>query len=156
MNIKPIILPPTADLLEPKLTKKFTSLSNLIFEVGKHSLPDEMVEQINRQIDEIAEFPGSTMETLKKLDAFQKDLLLKLKNDFRLLPKNHHRNQWMSLGMASFGIPIGVTFGLMMDNLGLLGIGLPIGMSLGIAVGTSLDQKVKNEGRQLDFDYSRR
>lgn len=155
MNIKPIILPPTADLLEPKLTRKFTSLSNLIFEAGKHSLPDELVNQINKQIDEIAQTPDSTEETLKKLDAFQKDLLQKLKSDFRLLPKNYHRNQWMSLGMASFGIPIGLFFGLATDNLGLLAIGLPIGMSIGMVMGTSMDQKVKNEGRQLDFHYSR-
>lgn len=152
MNIKPIHLPPTADLLEPKLTKKFTSLSNLIFEAGKHSLPDDLVNQINRQIDEIAIFPGSTDETLQELDRFQKDLLQKLKSDFNLLPKNHHRNLWMSLGMPFFGIPIGLTFGLMMDNLGLLAVGLPIGMTIGLAVGTSLDQKIKKEGRQLDFN----
>lgn len=153
MNIKPIILPPTADLLEPKLTKKFTSLSNLIFEAGKHSLPDEMVILINNEIDGIADFPGSTKETLKKLDTFQKDLLQKLRKDFNLFPKNHHRNMWMSLGMASFGLPIGVAFGLAMGNIGLLAIGLPIGMGIGIAMGTLLDQKVKNEGRQLDFDF---
>lgn len=153
MNIKPLILPPTADLLEPKLTKKFTSLTNLIFEAGKHSLPDEMVNQINSQIDEIAKFPGSTKETLQKLDAFQKDLLQRLRTDYKLFPKNHHRNLWMSLGMASFGLPIGLAMGMAMDNLGLLAIGLPIGMSIGMAMGTSMDQKVKKDGRQLDFDF---
>lgn len=153
MNIKPIIIPPTADLLEPKLTKKFTSLTNLIFEAGKHSLPDELVNQINSQIDRIAEFPGTTKEILKMLDEFQKDLLQKLRNDFKLFPKNHHRNLWMSLGMASFGLPIGIVIGMAMDNLGLLAIGLPIGMSIGLALGTSIDRKIKNEGRQLDFDF---
>lgn len=154
MNIKPIILPHAVDLLEPKLTKKFTSLTNLIFEAGKHSLPDDLVIQINSQIDQIAEFSGSTKETIKILENFQKELLQKLKSDFMLFPKNHHRNLWMALGMTTFGIPIGLTIGISLDNLALLALGLPIGMSIGIAVGTSLDQKVKNEGRQLDFNLN--
>jgi hypothetical protein len=36
--------------------------------------------------------------------------------------------------------------------MGLLAIGLPIGMGIGIAVGTSMDKKAMNEGRQLDIE----
>lgn len=153
MNIKPIFLSPSADILEPKLTKKFTSLSNLIFAAGKHQLPDEFVINLNSEIEEISVFPGSTKETIKMLDAIQKRLLKKLEKDFQLVPRNHFRNTWLSLGMATFGLPIGVVFGILLKNMAFLGIGLPIGMGIGVAVGSALDQKAKKEGRQLDFEF---
>ncbi|MDO8966381.1 hypothetical protein [Algoriphagus sp.] len=154
MNIKPIFLSPSADILEPKLTKKFTSLSNLIFAAGKHSLPDSLVLQINHEIEEIGVFPGTTTETIKKLDQVQKDLLKKLEKDHQLVPKNHFRNLWMIVGMSAFGLPLGAAFGLMVDNMALLALGLPIGLAIGVALGTSLDMKAKKEGRQLDFNVT--
>jgi hypothetical protein len=153
-NIKPITLPPTADILEPKLTKKFTSLVNLIFAAGKHSLPESLVNHINTEIDAISQFPGSTEETAKKLAVLRKNLLQKLEKEYKLVPKNHYRNTWLPLGMAAFGLPIGTAFGLMMNNISLLAIGLPIGLSIGIAFGSAKDQKAKKEGRQLDFEIT--
>jgi hypothetical protein len=153
-NIKPIILSPTADILEPKLTKKFTSSVNLIFAAGKHSLPDVMVHHINSEIDAIGKFPGTTDETAKKLTAFQKDLLQKLKKEQKLVPKNHYRNIWLTLGMVVFGLPIGTILGFLFKNLSLLAVGMPIGLGIGIAFGSFRDQKVKNEGRQLDFEVT--
>ena len=47
---------------------------------------------------------------------------------------------------------MGVPFGLSIGNLGMLGIGLPIGMAIGVGVGSSMDKKAFNEGRQLDFE----
>jgi hypothetical protein len=151
MNIKPIFLSPTADILEPKLTKKFTSLSKLIFAAGKHSLPDSLVVELNKQIDEISVFPGTTSETVKKLNSVEKELLKKLEKDHQLVPKNHFRNLWMVVGMSAFGLPLGAALGVMMDNMALLAVGLPFGLGIGAALGTSLDRKVKKEGRQLDF-----
>lgn len=154
MNINPIILSPSADILEPKLTKKFTSLSNLIFAAGKHDLPDRFVSYVNNEIENISQFPGNTTETIKKLGEVQKDFLKKLEKEHKLVPKNYYRNLWLTLGMAAFGIPLGVVFGLMMDNMSMLSIGLPIGLSIGVALGISLDQKAAKEGRQLDFELS--
>jgi len=34
----------------------------------------------------------------------------------------------------------------------MLGIGLPIGMAIGVKVGSNMDKKAFNEGRQLDFE----
>lgn len=153
-NIKPIILSPTADILEPKLTKKFTSLVNLIFAAGKHSLPESLINHINSEIDVISQFPGSTEDTTKKLAVFQKDLLQKLEKEHKLVPKNHYRNMWIPLGMTAFGLPIGTAFGLMMGNISLLAVGLPIGLGVGAAFGSAQDQKAKKEGRQLDFDVT--
>jgi hypothetical protein len=154
MNIKPIILSPSADILEPKLTKKFTSLSNLIFAAGKHDLPDSFVSYFNAEIEAIGNFPGSTADTTKKLGEVQKDFLSKLEKELKLIPKNHYRNLWLPVGMAAFGLPIGVVFGLLMDNIALLSIGLPIGLAIGVAFGISLDKKAEKEGRQLDFELT--
>ena len=154
MNIKPIILSPTADILEPKLTKRYTSLSNLIFAAGKHDLPDALVIYFNKQIDIISQFPGNTKETEKKLTGVQKDFLKKLEKDLNLVPKNYYRNLWIPLGLGGFGLPIGVIFGFSIGNMAFLGAGLPIGIALGVAFGTYLDQKAKAQGRQLDFEYS--
>lgn len=61
---------------------------------------------------------------------------------------------WMVLGMSAFGLPIGLMFGLMMDNLAFLGIGLPIGMGLGLTLGTALDKKAFENGNQLDLELN--
>lgn len=151
MNIKPIFIPPNSDILEPKLTKKFTSLSKLIFAAGKHSLPDSLVIEINKEIDEISVFPGTTSETVKKLKTVEKKLLKKLEKDHQLVPKNHFRNLWMVVGMSAFGLPLGAVLGLLVDNMALLAIGLPFGLGIGVALGNLLDLKAKKEGRQLDF-----
>jgi hypothetical protein len=69
-----------------------------------------------------------------------------------VVPKNHYRNQWLALGMATFGIPFGVALGMSLGNMALLGIGLPIGLAVGIAVGSGMDKKAFEEGRQLDVE----
>jgi hypothetical protein len=48
--------------------------------------------------------------------------------------------------MDAIGIPIGVVFGSILDNMAYLSIGLPIGL----ATGSSMDQKALKEGRQLN------
>ena len=54
--------------------------------------------------------------------------------------------------MTAFGLPIGVVFGLLMKNMGLMAIGLPIGLGVGAAVGSSMDKKALQEGRQIDVE----
>ena len=68
------------------------------------------------------------------------------------MTKNHYRNTWLALGMAAFGIPLGVAFGMSLRNLAFLGIGLSIGLAIGIAVGTGMDKKAFEEGRQMDLE----
>ena len=57
---------------------------------------------------------------------------------------------WLGLGMAVFGVPIGVFLGVSIENMGMIGVGIPIGMAVGIAIGTSMDKKALEEGRQLN------
>ncbi|OAQ39334.1 hypothetical protein A5893_10645 [Pedobacter psychrophilus] len=80
----------------------------------------------------------------------QTAILKLLQKELKIVPKNHYQTLWMLFGFTAFGLPIGVAFGFLMDNMGLLGIGLPIGMGIGIVVGLLLDKKALKEGRQLD------
>ena len=68
------------------------------------------------------------------------------------MPKKHYRNTWLAVGMAAFGIPLGLAFGATLGNMAFLGIGLPIGMVFGMSVGTNMDKKAFEEGRQLDLE----
>lgn len=58
----------------------------------------------------------------------------------------------MALGMSAFGLPFGVVIGLITKNMGLLAIGLPIGMGIGVMVGSKMDKKALEEGRQLNME----
>jgi hypothetical protein len=70
------------------------------------------------------------------------------------VPKNHYRNVWLALGIAAFGVPLGVVFGASLGNMGYLAIGIPFGLSIGLAIGTGLDKKAADEGRQLDVEIN--
>jgi hypothetical protein len=54
----------------------------------------------------------------------------------------------MAIGMAVFGIPLGVVFGMSPGNMAFIGIGLPIGLG----VGSEKDKKAFREDRQLDIE----
>jgi hypothetical protein len=79
-------------------------------------------------------------------------LIKLIEKEVKLVPKNYYRNLWLTLGMAGFGIPIGVAFGASLGNMAFIGVGLPIGLAFGIALGTGMDKKALAEGRQLDLE----
>ena len=82
----------------------------------------------------------------------QTKIIKSLEKEFKIVTKNYYRKVWVALGMAAFGIPLGVVFGAILGNMAFLGIGLPIGMVIGIAVGSGLDKKALDENRQLDVE----
>jgi len=73
-----------------------------------------------------------------------------LEKELKIVPKGYYQNLWIALGICVFGLPIGVVFGTSLDNMGLLGIGLPIGVAIGYVLGSRMDKKASEEGRQLD------
>ncbi|MCL6258842.1 hypothetical protein M3O96_07085 [Aquiflexum sp. TKW24L] len=133
-----------------KLNKKITCFSKIIDELRTRPIPPNVIETINTEISKVNASPGSEKEYLRTLSKAQTNTLKVIEKELNLVVKNHYRNLWLALGMAAFGIPLGVAFGISLGNLGLLGLGLPIGLAMGIAVGTSLDNKAAKEGRQLD------
>lgn len=136
---------------KPNLAKASENLSSLLTAIALKKIPRLQEQKINDIVAGVNSFPGPEVELLKQLKVAQTAIIKLLAQDLQLVPKNHYQLQWLVLGMAAFGIPIGIAFGLALGNLAFLGIGLPIGMGIGIAVGTGKDKKAQEEGSQLDW-----
>jgi hypothetical protein len=147
---------PLKEASDFKDNKKYTDavrqFNKLLEQLNQKDLPRETVEFINKEIEEINTSSLVGKELGKEIKSKHDNILKVLRNDLNIVPKHHYRNQWLALGMAAFGIPLGVAFGSSLDNMAYLGLGLPIGLAIGIAVGTGLDDKAKKEGRQLDYE----
>jgi len=135
-----------------KLMSVFTQFNELLKKLKTKELSDPLIMSINTNIDQINFISDSEKEWGKQIRKSQASILQLLEKELKLVTKNHYRNTWLALGMATFGIPIGVIFGAILGNMGLMGIGLPIGMAIGIAVGTKMDKKAFEEGRQIDLE----
>lgn len=135
-----------------KLNQTKFQFEKLIEELNTKNLPDRTVEKINKEMEDLN-------SSLLTGNAFKRLLLKKqtqitslLEKEHKLVPKNYYRYQWMLIGMAAFGLPIGAIFGLSIGNIALLGVGLPIGMVIGMGMGTNMDKKASKEGRQLSIE----
>ena len=135
---------------KPRLQTKYQQLGLLISELNRRELPKEIIEQINGILDPVQSLSESDPGFAKLLRKSQSAIVKLLEKELKLVPRNHYRTTWMAVGMSAFGIPIGVAFGAALGNMGLLGAGLPIGFAIGLAVGGAMDNKAKEEGRQLD------
>ncbi|SEJ34931.1 hypothetical protein SAMN05192553_103394 [Cyclobacterium xiamenense] len=138
----------------PKLTKVLAQFNKLLAELRKKELPEKSVIAINREIDKINTVSGSEKKLKRQLSRTQSAILKEIEKEANLVTKNHYRNTWLAVGMAAFGIPLGVAFGLSLGNMAFLGIGLPIGLAVGLAIGTGMDKKAAEEGRQLDVEIA--
>lgn len=143
---------PTTSISE-KLEKRFANFEELTKELNKRKIPDQLAEELNSEIDKLNSISNSAKEKPRKMTQTYGRIIRKVQKELGLVPKNYHRNMWMGIGMAAFGIPMGVSFGLSLDNMAYLGIGLPIGLAIGLAVGSAMDEKAKKDGKQLDLDY---
>jgi hypothetical protein len=135
-----------------RLVKAYDQFNKLLSALKKKELPDELIVDINDRIDQINSTPASDKSLRTQVKKAQSKVLKLVEKELKLVPKNHYRNLWMALGMAAFGVPLGVAFGTSLDNMTFLAIGLPIGMVIGLGVGSGLDQKALKEGRQLDIE----
>ena len=135
-----------------KFEEAYLQFEQLLSELRKRELPEALVMTINKDIQEINSTTTSGYEMRKLITKIQTRMIKLLEKEIKLVPKNYYRNLWLALGMSAFGVPIGVAIGLSLDNLAFLGIGLPIGLVLGIAVGSSMDKKALEEGRQMDVE----
>ena len=135
-----------------KLSKLLNQFEDLINELKKKKLPENLILSINSKIEEINSIDDSKKSLKNKIKKNQSKIIQQVEKESRIVPKNHYRNTWLAIGMAAFGVPMGVAFGTSMGNMGFIGIGLPIGMAIGIAIGTSKDKKALEEGKQLDFE----
>jgi len=137
---------------DKKLMKAYIQFEQLLSELIKKDLPNEVITAINNEIEQLNAISDSGKKLRKQVSKAIRNILKLLEKELKLVPKNHHRNLWLAVGMSAFGVPLGVAFGAALDNMGLLGVGLPIGMVIGMAVGTTMDKKAFEEGRQLNLE----
>lgn len=135
-----------------KLSRLYLQLEKLLSELIKKELTDKIIVSINIDIEEINSISNSGNELRKQIKKKQTRIIKSIEKELKLVPKNYYRNLWLAVGMAAFGIPLGVAFGVGLGNMAFLGIGLPLGLALGIAIGTIMDNKAFKEGRQLDIE----
>jgi zinc transporter ZupT len=146
--------PPSGLEEHPKLGRAYHQMSQLLAELRTRELSPEVISGINSELEAIHAETGSEKKQRLQLKKSQSRILKLIEKDHKLVTKNHYRNLWTALGMSAFGIPLGIAFGASLGNMAYLGIGLPIGLAIGIAVGTHMDQKAKEEGRQLDVELN--
>ena len=151
MEIKELKKRPSIDQ-NKKLISAYSQFDKLLNELKKKKLPEEIVKFINKGVEQINSVLVSEKELRKQIRKIQSGILKLIEKELKLVTKNHYRNTWLALGMAAFGIPLGVAFGMSLRNLAFLGIGLSIGLAIGIAVGTGMDKKAFEEGRQMDLE----
>jgi hypothetical protein len=151
MEIKELKKRPSIDQ-NTKMISAYAQFDKLLMELKKKELPDEIVISINNGIDQINSISDSEKELRKQVSMTQSSILKLIEKALKLVTKNHYRNTWLAIGVAAFGIPLGVAFGTSLGNMGLLGVGLPIGMVIGMAVGSGMDKKAFEEGRQIDLE----
>lgn len=135
-----------------KLSRAFTQFSELLKVLRKRELPENIVVAINEGVSDVNSVSGSDKEVRALISKTQSNILKLLEKELKIVAKNHYRYIWLAIGIGAFGVPFGVVFGASMDNMGLLGVGIPIGMVIGMAIGSSLDKKAFEEGRQLDWE----
>ncbi|REE00128.1 hypothetical protein [Marinoscillum furvescens] len=135
-----------------KLQKTYSQFDQLLKELRTKELPEQVIEIINAGIDQVHQAMENEKVLQKQIKQTQTIILKLLEKELKLVTKNHYRNVWLAVGMAAFGIPMGVAFGLSFGNMAFIGTGMPIGLAIGIAIGTGMDKKAFDEGRQLDMD----
>jgi hypothetical protein len=135
-----------------KVISRYHQLGELLKALEKRELPNEMVGFINQHIDLLNSISDSEKYFAKTIKEKENEILKYMEKKINVVPKNYYRKRWLSLGVGAFGLPIGVTIGSVSGNMGMLGAGLPIGLGIGSVVGSNMDKKAFNEGRQLDFE----
>ncbi|WP_439490360.1 hypothetical protein [Algoriphagus sp.] len=135
----------------PKLAKAAHNLSTLLDAIGQKSIPESTESKVNEIIAGVNNFQDPDPQLIKQMGVAQAAILKLVKDELKIVAKNHYQNQWLALGVAAFGIPLGVVFGAALGNMAFLGIGLPIGVAIGLAIGSSKDIESAKSGRQLDW-----
>jgi hypothetical protein len=134
-----------------KLSRIYSQFGELLNELKKKELSQNIITSINDCIEQL-NASSLTGKELRKLVKQNQTTILKLvEKELKIVPKNYYQFLWMIFGLSGFGVPVGVAFGLIMGNIGLLGFGLPLGMVIGFAIGSAMDKKALNEGRQLNL-----
>lgn len=130
---------------------KFTLL---LKELRKRDLPDAIALQINSIIAIAEQLYGNDPRFRSRLGKLKNQIIRLLEKELKIVPRNYYRTLWMAVGIGAFGLPLGVALGASFGNMGFIGMGLPFGIAIGLALGTGMDKKAFEEGRQLNVDLT--
>lgn len=136
----------------PRKIKTWKKLEDLLDDLEGRDLDPAVQKLLEERISSLNESNESEAILIKDARSAYHAILKCLEKEMNLVAKNHHRMQWLALGMTVFGIPIGLALSTSIQNLSFIGVGLPIGLAVGIGIGNSLDVKAKNENRQLNIE----
>jgi hypothetical protein len=131
-----------------RLKSALTQLADLLRAIRRRNLPEEDFEPF---LDEIEQALEGDVRT-GALSTINTHLQSHLENEYGLVPPNHYRDQWMALGMSTFGLGMGVVFAIALDSMAYIGIGLPIGLAIGSAIGAQKDQEARRKGQVLQVE----
>ena len=134
-----------------RLNRRFIQFEKLISELRSKSIPNEIVNAINTDIEQINLFPSSEKDFRRLLKKTQSRILKLVDKELKLVPVNHYRNNFMGIGIA-MGVAFGAALGSSSDNSSLISLGIPLGMVIGMAIGSAKDKKAKESGLQLDLE----
>ena len=130
---------------DPQVIKELQEVDNVLSALEARN---EDIDSVSGDISELKDMVAKTPQ-LADLKHAKSALLSALQKHYGLIKPGHHQQTWMALGMAAFGIPLGVVFGVTLSNIAFFAIGLPIGLAIGLGVGSSMDKKAAAEGKVL-------
>jgi hypothetical protein len=138
---------------DKKAMDSYTLYIQLLAALRLRELPPDTISSINYETELLNAVPASEAKAWhKQVSNSRTQIIRLLEKKHKLVVRHHYRNTWMAVGMAAFGVPMGVAFGASLDNMAFIGIGIPIGMVIGMGIGAAMDQKAAEEGRQLDVE----
>ncbi|HRZ41934.1 MAG TPA: hypothetical protein P5228_04435 [Bacteroidales bacterium] len=135
-----------------KASNAYQQLGRLLTALEAKGLPTETVALISTEIEQLNAISVIDKHFVKAIQEKENRIIILIEKKHKIVPIHYYRKLWMTLGMAAFGIPLGLALGVSIGNYGMLAIGIPVGMAIGFAVGSGMDKKAFNEGRQLDFE----
>lgn len=135
-----------------KAYNAYHQLNQLLNALQKKELPNETIDLINNEIEQLNSKPVIDKHFVKSTIEKQNRIIKLLEKKHKIVPINYYKKQWMLLGMSAFGIPMGLVISSTTGNFGMLTIGIPVGMAIGVALGSRMDKEAFHEGRQLDFE----
>lgn len=138
------------EVSDPKNEKAFQKLVSLLEEISNRELTETTVEKLNILLEALNSLNQNNFN--KSIKKTYDKVVQTLVKEEKMVPAGYYKMLWMSLGMAAFGIPMGVAFSASLDNYAFIGIGLPIGMVIGMAVGAKKDEDAKKKGLQLNVN----
>ena len=135
-----------------KLSRIYDQFKELLDLLKQRELPLNIIEIINHDIEELNISPLIDTSLRKLFKQKQNRILKLLEKELKIVTKDHYKNLWLAIGPSVFGFPIGLALSSnFFDNMAFFIIGMPMGILIGMIIGSNMDKKAYNEGRQLDI-----